>query len=59
MTDKNMNDAYATLKLTPVESDDELRERYARLERETRARWSEEDQQRQNEIDARMIKNVD
>jgi hypothetical protein len=48
-----MNDEYEGL--TPIETPDEMRERYARLEQETRASWSEAEQARQDEIDAWMI----
>ena len=57
MTNMNTNDEYDGL--TPIETEDEMRERYARLEAETIARWSEEEQARQAEIDARMIRHVD
>jgi len=57
MTNDNMNDEYDGL--TPIETEDEMRERYARLEQETIASWSKTEQARQAEIDARMIRYVD
>lgn len=57
MTEMNTNEEYAGL--TPIETPDEMRERYLRLEQQTRATWSLTEQARQNEIDARMIRYVD
>jgi hypothetical protein len=48
-----MNDEYEGL--TPIETPDEMRERYARLEQETIAGWSAEQQALQSRIDDKLL----
>jgi hypothetical protein len=48
-----MNDEYDGL--TPVETEDEMRERYERLGQETIASWGKKEQARQAEIDAVLL----
>lgn len=57
MTEMNMSEEYTGL--TPVETPDEMRERYLRLEQQVIATWNQEEQARQQQIDARMVRYAD